>query len=215
MMPLSPTKQSVFHLTANEKVYVSSIPCETTTMNQVKERGTFNPNITLLGREQQEYLNSLGYDVDEKELGTDMFTLPLSTDRSEEVPIINEDAEVFSPETQNEYNLTNEDIYDIPRYMPTIVPDAYQFEEYYSGDEDAVLNNPDHVKKTVPHSPMSKTVDEPLSSQSNIGESNESGNINSDSVSSSIFSDSSNPSLHRLKPKKYAKAELIMIALRK
>ena len=75
-------------------------------------------------------------------------------------------------------------------YVPKSVDPKYQFEDNFSGEEDAVLNKLSSNEDNQFVSPH-ESVPIPKSSQ----EESDSTNINSDSLSSSILSNSSNPSV--------------------
>ena len=84
--------------------------------------------------------------------------------------------------------LQNTEINDLPGYI--LVKDKFQMEDYYSGDEDAVLYYAANNKQTQIATLTDDTVD---LTQTHQDETCDSGNINSDSLSS-LMSDSSTPS---------------------
>ena len=128
----------------------------------------------------------------------------------------------LSVEEPNENNhLSNISICD--------VPSKFQFEDNFSGEEDAVLNNPDSSDTSTPlmpnksfHPPTpitpvsddgnKSTVDLTHSSHGEqIEESGSNSNIYSDSNSTSVssfFSDSSSHSVSCTKPRKFEKVKL-------
>ena len=90
----------------------------------------------------------------------------------------------------------------MPGYIP--IHDKFQTEDYYSGDEDAVLYYAAKNKQTPIATSTDDTVDLTKSHQD---ETCDSGNINSDSLSS-FMSDSPTPSKTHVRPQKYAKGKI-------
>ena len=90
----------------------------------------------------------------------------------------------------------------MPGYIP--INDKFQTEDYYSGDEDAVLYYAAKKKQT----PIAFSTDDTVDlTKSHQDETCDSGNINSDSLSS-LMSDSSVPSKTCICPQKYAKGNI-------
>ena len=88
-----------------------------------------------------------------------------------------------------------EDYEEAPNREP--VPDKYQFEETYSGNEVAVLNNSQLSGSDI------EIEDTPqITSRITVSD------VNSDSMSSSVFSDSSSTSTCCVRPRKYSKNKI-------
>ena len=108
-----------------------------------------------------EYLNKLGYLVSIEGVSNDMFKRNTEyLQSSQSTPIDDHSENVQSTpiddhsENVQSENPTITDSFltgsiannkdhneDVPGYIPTVVPDKYQFQDDYSGQEDAVLNN--------------------------------------------------------------------------
>ena len=90
----------------------------------------------------------------------------------------------------------------MPGYI--LINYKFQTEDYYNGDEDALLYYAANNKQT----PIATSTDDTVDlTQSHQDETCDSGNINSDSLSS-LMSDSSTPSKTRICPQKYAKGKI-------
>ena len=105
---------------------------------------------------------------------------------------------------QNETHKTLEhtELNDLPGYIP--INNKFQMEDYYSGDQDAVLYYAANNKQTPIPTLTDDTVD---LTQTYQDETCDNVNINSDSLSS-LMSDSSTPSEIRVRPQKYAKGKI-------
>ena len=160
----------------------------------------------MLSPQDQLYLKNLGYSVTLENTSVNFEQQVLKTPK---YPILNQthDRIMNSPKNsplQNETHKTLEhiELNDLPGYIP--INDKFQTEDYYSGDEDAVLYYVANNKQTPIPTLTDDTVD---LTQSHQDETCDSGNINSDSLSS-LMSDSSTPSKTHVHPRKYTKGKI-------
>ena len=115
----------------------------------------------LLSPQDQLYLKNLGYSVTLENTGVNFEQEVLNTQK---YPILNptHDRIMNSPKNsplQNETHKTLEhnEINDLPGYIP--INDKFQTEDYYSGDEDAVLYYAANNKQTPIATSTDDTVD--------------------------------------------------------
>ena len=160
----------------------------------------------MLSLEDQLYLNNLGYGITVEDIGVDMQTDNVYTQQYPTLhPTYNQNtnSKNTSP-TNNDIDKTRENspIGDISGYIP--IQDKFQMEDYYSGEEDAVLYHAANNKPTPIASSTNDTVD---LTKNQPEETYDSGNINSDSLLSFV-SDSSTPLKTDVRPQKYAKGKI-------
>ena len=151
------------------------------------------PNTTTPLNTQKPTVEDLGSDTDTTN-GLQMGTDKQMPDRSYTQPSYIQNP---NPQKSTSYGDTYK---DIPNRTP--VPDKFQFEENYSGVEDAVLNNSQISESDIELDNTSR-----MSSPITVPDGN-SDNVNSDSMSSTFLSDSSSTSTYRIKPRKYSKTKL-------
>ena len=80
MQPSNPPSSHDVYLCYNNEHYDAivckhtplSLTCDKSTTDDTPHKAQFNPNITLLDRSKQEYLNSLGIEIEEKDLGPEV-----------------------------------------------------------------------------------------------------------------------------------------------
>ena len=146
----------------------------------------------MLSPQDQLYFKNLGYSVMLESGGVHLEQEVLNTQKYPKFNLTH-DLIMNSPKNsplENDIHKTlqNTEINDLPGYIP--VKDKFQMEDYYSGDEDAVLYYAANNKQTQIATSTDDTVD---LTQTHQDETCDSGNINSDSLSS-LMSDSSTPS---------------------
>ena len=174
---------------------------------QLDEQHDINTSIShLISPQDQLYLKKLVYSVTVENPGLDFEQEVLNTQK---YPILNltHDTITNSPKNsprKNDTHKTLEDIErnDLPGYI--LINDKFQTEDYYSGDEDAVLYYAAKNEQTPIATSTDDTVDLTKSHQNKTCDS---GNINSDSLSS-LMSDSSTPLKTCVHPQKYAKGRI-------
>ena len=198
----------IFYLQHNNEHYDAIVSKNSLSPNQKQKNVEVSD---LLTNEELEYLNKLGYVVSIEGVSDDILkrnTEYLQSSQSTPIDDHSENVQSENPTITDSFltrSIANNKDHneDMPGYIPTVVLDKYQFQDHYSGEEDAVLNNA-ATQKT------SKKCTEPDMidlTKTKEDESYESGNVNSDSVSS-IFSDSSSHSAGRIKPHKYSKGKI-------
>ena len=177
--------------------------------NNVELDAHYNINTSvshLLSPQDQLYFKNLGYSVTLESSGVNLEQEVLNTQKYRKLNPPH-DLIMNSPKNsplQNDIHKTlqNTEINDLPGYIP--VKDKFQTEDYYSGDEDAVLYYAANNKQTQIATSTDDTVD---LTQTHQDKTYDSGNINSDSLSS-LMSDSSTPSKTCIQPQKYAKGKI-------
>ena len=146
MQPSNPPSTRDIYLWYNNEHYDAIVSKTSLSPNQKQKNIEVSD---LLSNKDLQYLNKLGYLVSIEGVSDDM--LKRNTEylqSSQSTPIDDHSENVQSKNrTITDSFLTrsiankkdhNE---DVPGYIPTVVPDKYQFQDDYSSEEDAVLNN--------------------------------------------------------------------------
>ena len=146
MQPSNPPSTRDIYLRYNDEHYDAIVSKNSLSPNQKQKNIEVSD---LLSNEDLQDLNKLGYLVSIEGVSDDM--LKTNTDylqSSQSTPIDNHSENVQSdnPTITDSFltgSIANKKDHneDVPGYIPTVVPDKYLFQDDYSGEDDAVLNN--------------------------------------------------------------------------
>ena len=160
----------------------------------------------MLSPQDQLYLKKLGYSVT---LENTSLNFEQEVLKMPKYPMLNQTHDIItnSPKNSPLQNETHKildyiELNDLPGYI--LINDKFQMEDYYSGDEDAVLYYVANNKQTQIPTLTDDTID---LTQTHQDKTCDSGNINSDSLSS-LMSNSSTPSKTCTHPWNYAKGKI-------
>ena len=144
--PSNPPSTRDIYLRYNDEHYDAIVSKNSLSPNQKQKNIEVSD---LLSNEDLQYLNKLGYLVSIEGVSDDMLKneywlfavitkYPINN-HSENVqsdnPTITDSFLTGSIAKKKDHNE------DVPGYIPTVVPDKYLFQDDYSGEDDAVLNN--------------------------------------------------------------------------
>ena len=146
MQPSNPPSTCDIYLRYNNEHYDTIVSKNSLSPNQKQKNIEVSD---LLSNKDLQYLNKLGYLVSIEGVSDDMLkrnTEYLESSQSTPINDHSENVQSENPTITDSFltrSIANKKDYneDVPGYIPTVVLDKYQFQDDYSGEEDAVLNN--------------------------------------------------------------------------